>query len=85
MRLLELFLKKKTKTSSIAKERLQIVVSHQNNNDDSPVFVQNLKDELIRVIAKYTNVEDNQVQVNLQGSILELNVDLSTEELKEGA
>ena len=72
--ILDYFFPPKKTTANVAKERLQIVVSHQNYQDASKDFVQNLKDELIDVITKYTKVDQEQVQVRLQGSILELNV-----------
>lgn len=82
--ILDYFFPPKKTTANVAKERLQIVVSHQNYQDKSKDFVQNLKGELIDVITKYTKVDQEQVQVSLQGSILELNVVLP-DDLKNDA
>ena len=79
MSILDYFFPKSTQSASIAKERLQIVVSHENYQSKSADFVQSLKDELIDVITKYTKVDQNQVQVFLDGSVLELNVVLPEE------
>lgn len=71
-------------SASAAKERLQIIVSHQNKDNslvnDSGNFVQKLQNELISVLAKYVNVTEDQVRVSLENSgkssVLELNVTL---------
>lgn len=66
------------KTAKTAKERLQIVVSHQRVNDTSPEFLPSLRKELLDVICKYISIDIDQINVNLQRdgncSILELNV-----------
>lgn len=73
-----------TGSASAAKERLQIIVSHQGQKSNpgisSPSYVENLQSELISVIAKYVKVDENQVKVSLENSgkssVLELNVTL---------
>lgn len=66
------------KTAKSAKERLQIVVSHQRATDNSPEFISNLRKELIEVISKYVEVDTNNINVQMQqegkSSILELNI-----------
>jgi cell division topological specificity factor len=68
-------------TASVAKERLQIVISHerskrQNKHDFLPL----LQKELMAVISKYFPVDEDQVRVELAKtgdlSILELNITL---------
>ena len=70
-------LNNKTSAQS-AKERLQIVVSHQRVTDTSPDFLPELRKELLNVICKYITIDIEQINVNLQKvgncSILELNV-----------
>ena len=73
------FLNPYSKTSAkTAKERLQIVVSHQRNNDTSPDFLPSLRKELLDVICKYITIDIEKINVNLQKegncSVLELNV-----------
>jgi cell division topological specificity factor len=69
------------KSAKIAKERLQIVVSHQrvDSNTDTD-FMPKLRQELIMVISKYINIDPEKINVQLQKdgscSILELNVAL---------
>lgn len=68
-------------TASIAKERLQIIVSHervatQNNVD----FLPRLEKELVEVITRYFPIDRDLVKVQLAQtgdlSVLELNVTL---------
>lgn len=79
------YFKRNTKKSSaeIAKERLQIIIAHQRGNKKSskkPDYLPLLQQELIEVIAKYVNIDKDQVKVELEQdegrSILELNVTL---------
>lgn len=81
MNLLEFFRERKKQTpASIAKERLQIIVAHERNNRSGPDYLPALQRELVEVIRKYVNIENDQVQVALENqgncSILELNVTL---------
>lgn len=66
------------KTAKTAKERLQIVVSHQRANETNVEFLPMLRKELLDVICKYMTIDLEQINVNLQKegncSILELNV-----------
>lgn len=69
-------------TASLAKERLQIIVSHEriSTREDGVDFLPQLEQELLDVIAKYIIIDRSQVKVQLarEGglSILELNVTL---------
>ncbi|MCQ4348736.1 cell division topological specificity factor MinE [Pseudomonas stutzeri] len=75
-----LLARKKTSSASIAKERLQIIVAHERGNRGQPDYLPALQEELIAVIRKYVNIEQDQVQVALENqgtcSILELNITL---------
>jgi len=65
-------------SASVAKERLKIIVSHERNRPSfkNADFLDELQEELIKVIAKYVDVDQNQVKVELQRdsarSVLEL-------------
>lgn len=68
-------------TASLAKERLQIIVSHERgNSEDKRDFLPQMEKELVAVIAKYFPIEQEHVKVQLarEGdlSVLELNVTL---------
>jgi len=77
---------KPDQSASIAKERLQVIVAHQRSTTRNPEFFARLQQEIMNVIAKYVEVDLNQVKVALeqQGdrSILELNVSLPDMEMK---
>ena len=72
--------RKKTQTASLAKERLQIIVAHERGQRDEPDYLPALQKELVEVIRKYVNIDQDQVQVALEDqgscSILELNITL---------
>ena len=70
--------KKQGTTASVAKERLSIIVAHERGQRSQPDYLPALQKELVEVIRKYVNIDQDQVQVVLdnQGgcSILELNI-----------
>ena len=80
MALLDYFKKKKKNTASLAKERLQIIVAHERNNRMSPDYLPELKKDILQVIAKYVQIDENQVSVEFDKdgdlAVLELNVTL---------
>lgn len=63
-----------------AKERLQIVLAHERLTGSSPDYLPMLQKELLAVIAKYVQVDDNKVEVNFERggdcSTLEVNIEL---------
>lgn len=68
-------------TASLAKERLQIIVSHERVASKGSIdFLPQLEQELLDVISKYVSIDRDQVKVQLarEGdlSVLELNVTL---------
>lgn len=78
MGLLDYF-KQNTRTSaSVAKERLQIVVSHERARRHQPDYLPQLQQDLLMVIAKYVDLDPTEVNVQLdhdeQRSLLELNI-----------
>jgi cell division topological specificity factor len=64
----------------VAKERLQIIVAHERGQRSTPDYLPALQKELVEVIRKYVNIENDQVHVALENqgscSILELNITL---------
>ncbi|SDX25580.1 cell division topological specificity factor MinE [Marinobacter mobilis] len=80
MSFLDYFKSKKTNTASIAKERLQIIVAHERGHREQPDYLPQLQQELLAVIRKYVQIDDDMVQVEVDRndscSILELNVTL---------
>lgn len=72
--------KKERTTAAVAKERLQIIVSHESNRKTGPDIIKQLQKELIEVLSKYIKVDQDQIKVLLERngdqSVLELNVTL---------
>ncbi len=81
------YIRRKKSSASIAKERLQIIISHEHrrkNND--PDYLPKLQKELVAVISKYVNIDPNDVNINYDDSgdcsILALNITLPESELQ---
>lgn len=70
------------RSANVARERLQIVVSHQRNDGGDVDFLPRLRHELLEVLCKYVKVDKDQVNVQLQRinncSVLELNITMPT-------
>jgi cell division topological specificity factor len=64
--------------ASVAKERLQIIISHERSQRNTPDYLPQLQEEILSVIAKYIPISRDKVVVNLdrigENAILELNV-----------
>ncbi len=72
------YLRRRNATASVAKERLQIIISHERKQRNAPDYLPKLQEEILAVIAKYVPISREQVSVSLErlgdNSILELNV-----------
>jgi cell division topological specificity factor len=77
------YLRKRNTTASVAKERLQIIISHERIQRNTPDYLPKLQEEILAVIAKYVPISKEQVSVNLErmggSAILELNVTMPDE------
>ncbi len=80
MSIFDYFKSQKKNTASIAKERLQIIVAHERSKRNQPDYLPALQQEILEVIRKYVQVDQDQVDVQLDKngdcSVLELNVTL---------
>lgn len=80
MGLLDVFKKRKPATASVAKERLMILVAQERATRGGPDYLPLLQRELLEVIRKYVNVDNEAVQVRVDKDgdqdVLELNVTL---------
>ncbi len=52
-------------SKNIAKERLRLVLVHDRANV-SPQLVQSLKEDLIKVISNYMDIDEDALEVNLE-------------------
>jgi cell division topological specificity factor len=72
--------KEEPSSASIAKERLQIIVAHERSKRNSPDYLPKMQEEILDVIRKYVNIDQDKVSVQLDNSdsysVLELNVTL---------
>ena len=86
MSLLDYFRTTKPSSASIAKERLQILVAHERSSRNQPSYLPQLQKELLEVIRKYVNVDQDAISVNFEQDddqeILELNIVLPDEHNK---
>jgi cell division topological specificity factor len=78
MGLLSVFFDNKPKTAATARERLQIIIAHERNIDSGPDFMPALRQELIAVISKYTQVSPADINISLDKKghleVLDVNV-----------
>ncbi len=81
------YLRKRNNTASVAKERLQIIISHERTQRNAPDYLPKLQEEILAVIAKYIPITKDKVSVNLErngdSAVLELNVTMPEEALEE--
>ena len=86
MSLLNYFRSTKPSSASVAKERLQILVAHERASRNQPSYLPQLQQELLAVIQKYVNIEEDAISVNYEQDdnqeTLELNIILPDEEDK---
>ena len=71
---------RKNKSASVAKNRLHIIIAQEKSQKNSPDYLPMLRQEILKVVAKYTNADIGDVNVEIKGkdnnAILELNVTL---------
>jgi cell division topological specificity factor len=73
------FFRRREPTASIAKERLQIVLAHERAGRTAPDFLPKLQKEVLAVVAKFVDVSDDMIKVQLEKvgetSVLEINIE----------
>ncbi len=79
MKFLDFFKTPKRSAALVAKERLQIIVSHESTRKNKD-FIKDLQNEILEVISKYVKIDPELIKVQLEQhgdqSVLELNVTL---------
>ncbi|MGD8430026.1 MAG: cell division topological specificity factor MinE [Ectothiorhodospiraceae bacterium] len=80
MSFLSYFRSQKKRSAAVAKERLQIIVARERSTRGGPDYLPMLQDELLSVIRKYVQVDDDAVKMQLDREgdceVLELNITL---------
>jgi len=83
MSILEFFRRRRQPTASVAKERLQIILSHERARRNAPEFLPALQQDIIRAVAKYLPIDPDRVTVQFDRreacAVLELNIALPPE------
>ncbi len=81
MSIFDIFNRNKEEASAnVAKERLKVIVAHERMARNAPSYLPALQNEILAVIRKYVEIEQDQLQIDLNDdgncSILEVNVNL---------
>jgi cell division topological specificity factor len=67
-------------TAAAAKDRLQVIISHERVSRTKEDFLPKLQKELVEVVARYVSIDPEKVQVNLERggdfSTLEIDIEL---------
>jgi cell division topological specificity factor len=85
MRILDFFRSspKQAATAPVAKERLQVIVAHQRRQQNSPLYLPRLQQDILKVIRRYAKVADDAVDIQVERAngceVLELNITLPDE------
>ncbi len=82
MSVLDYLLRRRRPTASVAKERLQIILSHERARRSAPEFLPALQQDIIQAVGKYFQIEPDGVTVQFERrescAVLELNIALPT-------
>jgi cell division topological specificity factor len=80
MSFLSLFRSRPKASASEAKERLQILLAHERSDLGKPDYLPRLHRELLQVIAKYVEIDEDKISVDFENSgsvsTIEVNIEL---------
>jgi cell division topological specificity factor len=80
MSILDFFRISRPKSAETAKERLQILLAHERVHRSGPDYLPLMQKEILAVIAKYMEIDEDKVAVKLDRSgdfsTLELNIEI---------
>ncbi len=82
MSLIDILFGKKTKTATVARDRLQIIIAQERAQGTSatPDYLPTLRKELLEVLSKYVNVSLDDIRISQEKQdgmdVLELNITL---------
>lgn len=72
-------------TAQVAKERLQIIVSHERGQNNAPDYLPLLQQELIEVVSKYIPSAKDLIKVERDGNRVNLTLDITLPESRMAA
>lgn len=83
MGLLDYFRTPRPSSAAVAKERLQILVSHERSRRNKHDYLAALQKDLLEVVRKYVNIEQDAITITMEQDenreVLELNIVLPDE------
>ena len=65
MGLFDYFRHSEKKSASVARERLQIILAHERAERNRPSYLPKLQKEILAVVRKYVQVDQDDVEINL--------------------
>ena len=65
MGLFDYFKPSEKKSATVARERLQIILAHERAERDRPSYLPRLQKEILAVVRKYVEVDQEDVEINL--------------------
>ncbi len=81
MSLLDIFRKKSNNTASLAKDRLGVLIATSRQDQSTPNFLPQMREEILQVIAKYIPIDRDAIQVLMERNngvdMLEIEIPLS--------
>jgi cell division topological specificity factor len=87
MRLLDLLFPERRTSAAVAKDRLKIVLAHERASRDAPEFLPALQKDLLDVVARYVEIREDMLRVNVgksgDTSLLEINVEIDRAKVKQ--
>jgi cell division topological specificity factor len=76
--------RKKSNTSTVARDRLQVIVAHERKASSQPSWMPEMQKEILAVIAKYISIDQKDLKVEMSNdddmSVLEISVDCPLDE-----
>ncbi len=83
MSIMNYFRQRPRTSATEAKERLQILLAHERAGSTRPDYLPRLQAELMQVIAKYIEIDEDMISVEFENSgtvsTIEVNIELPTE------
>lgn len=68
------------RTADQAKERLQVLLALERNSSSAPSFLPQLQDDIMKVISKYIQIDNDKVLIEVERgpdvSMLDINIEL---------
>lgn len=81
------FFSRSPQSAPAARERLQVLLAHERASSGGSDLVTKLRDEILRVIAKHVQIDDDKVSVKMergdQVSTLEVDIEIPLDAAKK--